>query len=202
MKISGIYLAAGNSSRMGRHKLSLPAGSSTVGSLALEIALHSSLDNIYVIVKDSDDAAWLPSAVKKHEKCIVVQCPCSRKGQSATLRFGIQQAQDADAVIVMLADQPFITADMIERLIHCVKSSPAIHFAATAYGETIAPPILFSSAMYDELSALQGDKGARAILHGPLLAKGILLPCTDSNALFDIDTAVQYEQFKKLIAAK
>ena len=52
MKIAGIYLAAGNSSRMGSNKLALPVGTMTVGSLALETALKSSLDKVYIITKD------------------------------------------------------------------------------------------------------------------------------------------------------
>ena len=117
MKIIGIYLAAGNSSRMGSHKLALPVGTMTVGSLALETALKSPLDEIYIITKETDDVDWLPVEMKSDAKCTIIKCSSAHEGQSESLRCGIQRAQAnrADAVIVMLADQPFITIQMIKK---------------------------------------------------------------------------------------
>ena len=116
MKIVGIYLTAGNSSRMGTNKLALHVGTMTVGSLALETALKSQLDEIYIITKDTDDTDWLPEEMKSDARCTIIKCSTAHEGQSESLRCGIQQAQadQADAVIVMLADQPFITVQMLE----------------------------------------------------------------------------------------
>ena len=138
MKIVGIYLAAGNSSRMGSHKLALPVGTMTVGSLALETALKSQLDEIFVITKDTDDADWLPEEMKSDARCSIIKCSTAHEGQSESLRCGIQQAQahHADAVIIMLADQPFITVQMIEEMILCIR--PRGPRAATAPGRASA----------------------------------------------------------------
>ena len=46
MKIAGVYLAAGSSSRMGSNKLQLPVGTKTLGSLAVQTALQTSLHRI------------------------------------------------------------------------------------------------------------------------------------------------------------
>ena len=64
MKIAGVYLAAGSSSRMGSNKLQLPVGTKTLGSLAVQTALQTSLHRIYIITKETDDTSWLPSEVK------------------------------------------------------------------------------------------------------------------------------------------
>ena len=195
MKIVGIYLAAGNSSRMGSHKLALPVGTMTVGSLALETALKSPLDEIYIITKETDDADWLPVEMKLDAKCTIIKCSTAHEGQSESLRCGIQRAQAnrADAVIVMLADQPFITIQMIEEMIACMKDNPTCRFVATTYEQSIIPPVLFSSSMYNELLILRGDKGARTILQGDFLRKGKLLPCTDKRLVFDVDTKADYQ---------
>jgi len=197
MKIAGIYLAAGNSSRMGSNKLVLPVGTMTVGSLALETTLKSSLDKVYIITKDEDeeDVDWLPAEMKLDARCSFIKCPIANNGQSESLRYGIQQAQTdrMDAVIVILADQPFITVQMLEEMIACTKNNQMCRFVATTYEQTIMPPVLFSSSMYTELLELRGDKGAKAILHGDILQKGKLIPCADKRLVFNVDTEADYE---------
>ncbi len=204
MKIAGIYLAAGNSSRMGSNKLALPVGTMTLGSLALETALKSSLDKIYIITKDTDDVDWLPDEMKLDTRCTILKCSTAHKGQSESLRCGIHQAQfdHADAVIVMLADQPFITVQMLEEMIACMKNNPTCRFVATTYEQTIMPPVLFSSSMYAELLELRGDKGAKAILQGDFLQKGKLLPCADKRLVFDVDTEADYEALQSIEKTK
>ncbi|WP_186670413.1 NTP transferase domain-containing protein [Sporosarcina sp. BP05] len=204
MKIIGIYLAAGNSSRMGSHKLALPVGTMTVGSLALETALKSQLDEIFVITKDTDDADWLPEEMKSDSRCSIIKCSTAHEGQSESLRCGIQQAQahQADAVIIMLADQPFITVQMIEEMILCMRKNPTSKFVASSHKQTIMPPVLFSSSMYNELLELRGDKGAKAILQGDFLQKGKLLPCADKRLVFDVDTEADYEALQSIEKTK
>ncbi len=195
MKIAGIYLAAGSSSRMGRNKLMLNVGFMTLGSLALETALKSSLDTIYVITKKSDDVGWLPDEMKLNNKCIIMPCPRADEGQSESLKYGIERAKadHMDAVLVMLADQPFITVQMLNEMIVCMKNNPACRFVATSFEQTIMPPVLLSSAMYVDLLKLNGDKGAKAILQGNFLHKGKRLPCADQRLVFDVDTPEDYQ---------
>ncbi|ARK24263.1 hypothetical protein SporoP37_05975 [Sporosarcina sp. P37] len=195
MKIAGIYLAAGSSSRMGTHKLALPVGTRSLGSLALETALDSPLDEIYVITRHTDNAEWIPPHMKQHAKCTIITCPASCEGQSESLRCGIQQAQNhhADAVLVMLADQPFITVHMLSEMIICMKNNPGCKFVATSFDQSITPPVLLSSSMYPDLLKVRGDKGARSILHGDFLNQGKLLPCNDKRLVFDVDTIEDYK---------
>jgi molybdenum cofactor cytidylyltransferase len=195
MKIVGIYLAAGNSSRMGSDKLRLQVGTMTLGSLALETALKSSLDEIYIITKDMDDVSWLPDELKSNTKCTLIKCSSAHEGQSESLRCGIQRAQanGVDAVIVMLADQPFITVQMIEEMILCMNKNPTSKFVATSHKQTIMPPVLFSSSMYADLLTLHGDTGARALLQGDFLQYGKQLPCADNRLIFDVDTVEDYQ---------
>ncbi len=196
MKIAGIYLAAGNSSRMGSNKLALPVGTKTLGSLAVETALQSSLQRMYIITKENDDRSWLSTEVQSHAKSTIIPCAAAHEGQAQSLRCGIQQAQrdQMDAVLIMLADQPFITVQMIEKMIACAKENPACRFVATELEGTILPPVLFPSAMYNDLLKLHGDIGAKAILQGEFLQHGKLLPCRDQRLVFDIDTKEQYKQ--------
>lgn len=196
MKIAGIYLAAGNSSRMGTNKLALPVGTKTLGSLAVETVLQSSLHRMYIITKDNDDRSWLSPEVQSHVKCTIIPCVDAHEGQANSLRCGIRQAQidQMEAVLIMLADQPFVTVQMIEEMITCAKENPACRFVATTLEGTIVPPVLFPSAMYSDLLQLRGDMGAKTILQGDFLQRGKLLPCRDQRLVFDIDTKEQYKQ--------
>lgn len=198
MKIAGVYLAAGNSSRMGTNKLALNVGTMTLGSLALETAIKSKLEKIYIITKESDNVDWLPETIKSNEKCTVVKCATAQDGQSESLRCGTMKAQadQMDAILIMLADQPFITVQMLDEMITCMKKNPYCKFVATSYEQKIMPPVLFSASMYGDLQALRGDTGARAILHGDFLHYGKLLPCTDNRLVFDVDTIGDYQSIK------
>ena len=80
MSIIGIYLAAGKSRRMGRNKLSLAVGKMALGSLALDTAVQSSLDEICVVVNGIDDLSWMPERLKGHEKYKVVKCTDADEG--------------------------------------------------------------------------------------------------------------------------
>src|SRR6185437_5629886 len=100
--------------------------------------------------------------------CKIVKCSTSHIGQSESLRKGIQMAQDEgmNAVLVILADQPFITVRMLNEMIECMQNNQKSKFVATSTNEMIMPPVLFASSMFPELLNLRGDTGARAILKG------------------------------------
>lgn len=207
MKIAGIYLAGGNSKRMkmNQSKLALPVGNQTLGSLALETVLQSALETVFVIVQENDDVSWLPETVKKHPKCQVIHCSNAHLGQAETLRSGVQTAKDAgiDAVIIFLADQPFITIRIINRVIDYLNVAPESKFIATTYEGVIYPPVLFKKELFNELLKLNGDRGAKALLKADFLTIGTMLPCTDAQVIFDVDTKDDFQQllrFKGLVA--
>ena len=59
MKVIGIYLAAGDSRRMGTNKLLLDIGGIPLGSLALQAALESKVHQVLVITKRDDRLTWI-----------------------------------------------------------------------------------------------------------------------------------------------
>jgi molybdenum cofactor cytidylyltransferase len=79
--------------------------------------------------------------------------------------FGIEAAQSegADAVVVMLADRPFISAMMIDRMIDAYERQNLSCNTLPAE----KPPILWARSMFPVLFQLQGDEGARSILSSP-----------------------------------
>lgn len=69
----------------------------------------------------------------------------------------------ASAVIVLLADQPKVSAEHVSALIKRW-SGDGQEIIASSYANTIGVPALFASASFDKLCALTGDQGARKLL--------------------------------------
>lgn len=102
------------------------------------------------------------------------------------------------ALLVMLADQPLVQASDLEKLLLEHRSHPAFILAAD-YGERLGPPCLFPSAYFDALAALDGDHGARAVLHANRDAvRAVEMP----HAALDVDTPVDLARAETLIAER
>ncbi|MFD2214476.1 nucleotidyltransferase family protein [Metabacillus endolithicus] len=198
--IVGIYLAAGHSSRMGTCKLSLPLAGDSLGTMALKEIVKSKLNHLVIVTKDFQPT-WLRTIEPyltnsiHWEHIISLQ---AHLGQSYSLRTGIQRAKQvgADAVIIFLADQPFITSQLINKLID--RKSNEYDFIASFDGVSIKPPILFQKKGFDSLLKINGDQGARSFLKTGML-KGLKININD-NQLIDIDTLEQYETYKQIVS--
>lgn len=181
---------------MGINKLALPVGTMTLGSLALETALKSSLDKVFIITKDADDVNWISADFRTNKKITIVKCLTADEGQSESLRCGIEHAKviKADAVMVLLADQPFITVLMIDEIIACMKKTPSCNYVAASHNDLLKPPVLFSASMYPALLNLTGDTGARVLLRDEYQNTGKKIPCADKRFFFDVDMVEDYEK--------
>jgi molybdenum cofactor cytidylyltransferase len=84
-------------------------------------------------------------------------------GLGSSIVAGLAAAGNADSVFLLLADQPFVDAAVLLRLRSALASS-GLAAAACRYGGTVGPPALFRRALFGELSALEGDEGARRVL--------------------------------------
>ncbi|MFC5603368.1 NTP transferase domain-containing protein [Sporosarcina koreensis] len=201
MPIIGIYLAAGKSRRMGQNKLALPVGKMALGSLALDTAVQSKLDVICVVTNADDELSWMPDQLKSHEKCKIITCPDADEGQSASLRCGIEYAAEsgASAIVVLLADQPFLTIRMIDEMVSRLKLHPDSKYIATSYNGTMKPPILFTRELFPTLLTIRGDQGARNLLRGVLSDEGKQLPCEDARLVFDVDNPDDYASLLSLL---
>ena len=99
------------------------------------------------------------------------------------------------AVLLMLCDQPLLTADHLRELLR-VQRETGQAAVASAYAGTMGVPVVFSSTLFNRLSQLNGAKGA-----GPLLAS--LRPDEVEQVDFpggaiDVDTVEQYHQLCQL----
>lgn len=199
MKITGIYLAAGDSLRMGTNKLAMNLGNKSMGIWGLDKAIDSNLTEIIIISKDHNklDCSGIGT-----EKLIFTTIKENNKGQSFSIKTGVNHAKllHSDAVIILLADQPFITTKMINLLIQIYIENPTKAFVASCYQDCLMPPILIAKILFSELDQLQGDQGARHILKDNM-DRGIIVPFEEEKWFVDIDTMPEYLYWKNNVEA-
>ncbi|MFF2482514.1 NTP transferase domain-containing protein [Paenibacillus sp. NPDC058071] len=180
---------------MGRAKLAIElADGLPLGQLALRSLSESGLlEEIFVVARPDDPLGWLSNTVKESSIPLrVVNCSDASEGMSRSLQCGINAAlsssAEAEATLVALADQPFVTAAMVRRLLFALQSDNGLHYAASANGEAAMPPAVFRRVMLPAFERLQGDAGARA-LFADRGWRGVALRGSeeDDQRLLDVD---------------
>jgi probable selenium-dependent hydroxylase accessory protein YqeC len=178
----GIVLAAGESKRYPGNKLLIDwDGRPLIRHVVIQ-ALSSALDSIVVVVGNRAEA------IKKVLVGLPIQVVENKRwsdGISSSLRTGLEALQDPiGAAIVMQADQPFLRAAAINKLLeyHAKDLAPV---AALKVKEQRSSPTLFDRMMFPLLMTLKGDKGGSQLFgeHPPEFVKW-----GDDRILMDIDT--------------
>jgi molybdenum cofactor cytidylyltransferase len=195
--VSGILLAAGSARRMGTTKVLLPwLGRPLIRHLA-EMALASQLSELIVVV--GHQAGEVIAALRDLPVRIVTNTAYA-DGQSTSLRTGIAAVRpDAVAALVLLADQPLLTVEVINALLTTHYNTAAPIVAACAAGRR-GNPVLFAQELFPELAAIGGDEGARSVI----LAHRAQLHCVevDETVFADVDTPEEYAALRQTPGAK
>ncbi len=118
----------------------------------------------------------------------VVENPGWAEGMSTSVRAGLKAlGPEAQAAVVLLADQPLVGTGAVERLVEAFERGAKV--AVATYGGRPRNPVLFSREVWPLLEAeLSGDEGARPFLrrHPKLLTQ---VPCDGVGDPADVDTA-------------
>ncbi|MEP6774275.1 MAG: nucleotidyltransferase family protein [Chloroflexota bacterium] len=180
-------LAAGSSTRMKRGLpkllLHMPDGRSILAH-ALANALALGPLGIIVVVRPD-----LPALLESLDGLPVtsVSNPHYAEGMGTSLAAGVAALpDDAQAVLVLLGDEPDVSPDIVHRLVESYLSSKAAITVPT-YGEQVGPPTLFSRDRFLDLATLQGDTGGRQLfeLYPDRVCR---VPFTHDERPKDIDT--------------
>ena len=202
---AAIILAAGSSSRMGagRHKLLLPLGKKPVLAHVIEAALASQARPIMIVLgHQAEHVRNEVAAFTTLPNVISIENPDYLQGMSTSLRAGLQAlihsqntAEQAfhslDGVIVMLGDQPLMTAHTIDSLI-AHKQATGKRIIAPLYNGRRGNPVLFDASLFPELLAIQGDEGGRSVIerHKQEVAT---IEQSDAMPDYDVDTWDAYQ---------
>lgn len=160
-KVSIVILAAGASSRLGRPKQLLELRGEPLLRHTVRQALASRACEVIVVL--GNEGAAIAEAVGQLGQRTVLN-PDFASGQSTSLVAGIRSVDpEADAVLLMLGDQPTVSTAVLDRLIERFESGrgPIIQ---PLYDGVPGNPVLFRRDLFPELLAVTGDRGAREII--------------------------------------
>lgn len=147
---------------MGRPKLSLTYRGVPLIRQAVTAAEGAGCDEIVVVV-GANVEEYVPLLSETPAR--IVRNAGYDTGMGGSIQVGIEAlSDDVQAAVIMLADQPFVGADIIRRLIETYRTS-GMRIVTSQYGGVRGAPTLFDRALFLELLLLQGDQGARAVVN-------------------------------------
>lgn len=154
-------------------------------------ALAGRLDAIVCVLKESDRAqqhTLIPADLQARAS-IVWLTDAENQGLGASIAAGINACRNSDAVMIALADMPFVEADTLSQL--CDLADPT-HIMAPVYRNKRGHPVCFGRRFFADLGRLQGDVGAKALFRD-YRDSVVLLPVDDAGVLQDVDTQAQWQ---------
>jgi molybdenum cofactor cytidylyltransferase len=200
--VAGIVLAAGESTRMGRPKQLLQAGGGTLLEGIINEALRSDLDEVILVLghKYEEIRATL-GQVLQHPNLKVIENRKFKKGISSSIIAGLSEVEDNhDHVMILLADMPYIDANLIDLLLRRYIDS-RLPLGAIKLKAKRTHPVIFSRKLFHELHNLKGDMGAKNLFEK--YADQVCL--VEPEGFYDdsdIDTPEDHTKYKKILERK
>ena len=187
--ISAIILAAGESKRMGKPKQLMPLGQGTILEQTIDNLLNSKMNEVIVVV--GNRAEEMTNLIAGRPITIAVN-PAYRHGMSTSIVTGLGLISDkTQAVMLTLADQPFVDSRTINRLVEEF-SNHNKGIALPVYQGRRGHPVIFAIKYKEELLRLKGDVGGRQIIKEH--PDDILEVAVDSESInIDIDSISDYQ---------
>lgn len=189
-----IILAAGESSRMGQPKQLLKYNDGLLLQHAIDEASAAGAQHVVVVL--GSGAENISRQIKK-KNANVFHNKKWQEGIASSIREGLQQSllisANTDAVILMVCDQPYVSANLLRNLVtqHIETGKPIV---ASQYKDTLGTPVLFHKSFFPELLKLEGDTGAKKVLMDNIeQVQAVKFPLGD----IDIDNMADYEMLVK-----
>ena len=190
-RIALLLLAAGRSKRVGTPKQLLKFNEVPMLQLVLDNVLGGNYD-VYVVTGAYRAKILAAINIEGAEEVYNANW---QEGMGSSIREGLKATltyHDYNGVIISVADQIFLTREVLEELILKHNANPD-HIIASSYGKGFGPPVLFPRSMFSYLKSLNGDEGARLIITKNL-NKVVLHEFPEGK--IDIDSLEDYENYK------
>jgi molybdenum cofactor cytidylyltransferase len=187
--IAAILLAAGSSTRLGTSKQLLSYGGRSLLRHVAETALASSVTEVHVVVGfEAERMKTELGGLDVH----LADNPNWNEGIASSIRAGISSLpHSVDAALILLCDQPLITASVLNEMINTYTATGK-PIVACEYGGTVGVPVLFARSFFPELLRLRGDRGAKQLITQNL-DQVTTIPFPGGSV--DIDTLADKERF-------
>ncbi len=207
--IIGIILAAGMSKRMRRNKLLLPFHGMPMLQHVINAAKTSQLAQVLIIIPDEIDKETqnytqdMLTALDTSQ-CTILRNSLRHLGQAESLKVGVEYACKLNAqntlkiqgAMVLLGDQPFLTANILDQLIDKALAHPQTwviphRITAAKNSEERGNPVIIPSNEFSRVLQIQGDSGARVLIDNSRYPRQFV-EINDTAPFIDIDTPEMY----------
>ena len=186
--IWAVILAAGESRRMGTQKLLLPFGQATVVEAVVRTALASRADRALAVLGADRDAVRLK--LEPYGVDFTVNEDFVR-GMLSSVQAGFKALPaEAEAAVVMLGDQPFLPARVVDAVIEAFRQSGK-GIVVPAFRGRRGHPVLVCLGYRGEILALDPAEGLRQLMraHPDDVFEA---EAGDANILRDLDVPEDY----------
>lgn len=196
-----IILAAGSSTRMGKPKQLLMYGSRTFLRHAAEVAVASVCRPILIVL------GAYASQLQGEIDDLPVRSVTNEQwtdGMGSSIQVGVRalktydRADSAEALVLMLCDQPYVRAAVINDLVTAYQANDK-GIIASEYGGTLGVPALFGREYFAELATMSGAAGAKHLIAAHACD---VVPVPFSKGISDIDTQEDYRQLQHAIVSQ
>lgn len=191
--VSGVVLAAGASTRMGKQKLLLPLAGEPLLRRVVRHVAEAGFDDLLVVLGFQHEQM---RTVLTGIDCRIFVNLDYETGMGSSFRTAVANLGDSEAAMFALADQPLLSPAHYRRLLEIYREqSPGI--ICSRYGDVTAPPHLFARRFFPELAQL--THGAKPVLQRHRDETTVVdLPL---ELLLDIDTPEDYERASRRVSS-
>lgn len=157
--VTGLVLAAGGSSRLGRPKQTLPYGDSTLLGHVLDSARACGFDQLVVALGGASEEV---RAEVDLSGATVVENRSYGEGCSSSIAAALTSLDPrTDVLVLMLGDQPGVGPTVVRTLLARHGDAPV---AVCRYEDGRGHPFAFRREIFGELAELHGDKAVWKLL--------------------------------------
>lgn len=159
--LGAILLAAGGSRRLGQPKQLIRSRGETLVHRAARIVLEQNPAALIVVTGCESNA------VERELEGLPVEMVRNSKwadGMGVSLACGMARVPDRiGGVLILLCDQWRIASSDLASLV-TAWTSDISQIAVAQWAQSHGPPVIMPKALFPELAALKGDRGAKAVL--------------------------------------
>lgn len=159
-RVAAIVLAAGGSSRMGRPKQLLLWRGKTLLQHVVDIVSLSAVDDIVIVLGAAAKEVTASLSLPPRARTVINEEYCL--GQATSLRKGLAAASGARAAIIVLGDEPNLSASTIELILRERFDHPK-SIIRTVYSGQAGHPVLLPREVWAQIAG-EGDEGARVLI--------------------------------------
>jgi len=160
--IVGVVLAAGQSRRMGHtNKLTMPVDGTPMVARVVDTLHQSNVERVLVVTGHDPDEIRNALSGRDVE---LVHNPDFHEGMGTSVRAGVSAlGDDVDGALIALGDMPWVSADVIDRLVAAFSPDEEVSIYIPMYGQKRGNPVLWGAQRFAELRELSGDVGGKVL---------------------------------------